>query len=97
MSGVTVLASSYRRAPSTSDARGVCKALRACLLPGFPRLRKNDRRTYGEVIGIIWLQTSCQPVGIFANTRLLWNWPAVAFPLYFSLIVARLVATATSP
>jgi len=63
MSGVTVLASSYRRAPSTSDARGVCKALRACLLPGFPRLRKNDRRTYGEVIGIIWLQTSCQPVG----------------------------------
>ena len=30
MSGVTVLASSYRRAPSTSDARGVCKALREC-------------------------------------------------------------------
>jgi hypothetical protein len=48
------------------------------------RLGKNDRCTYGEVIGVIWLQTSCQPVGIFANTRLLWNWPAVAFPLYFS-------------
>src|SRR5438270_13533675 len=30
MSGVTVLASSYRRAPSTPDARGVCKALREC-------------------------------------------------------------------
>ena len=57
-------------------------------LVGTSRLRKNDRRTYGEAIGVIWLQTSCQPVGIFANTRLLWNWPAVAFPLYFSLIVA---------
>ena len=66
-------------------------------LAGISRLRKNDRRTYGEAIGVIWLQISCQPVGIFANTRLLWNWPAVAFPLYFSLIVARLVATATSP
>ena len=25
------------------------------------------------------------------------NWPAVAFPLYFSLIVARMIAIATSP
>jgi len=66
-------------------------------LAGISRLRKDDSRTYGELIGVIWLQTSCQPVGIFANTRLLWNWPAVAFPLYFSLIVAQFVATATSP
>ena len=32
-------------------------------LAGISRLRKNDRRTYGEVIGLIWLQTSCQVRG----------------------------------
>jgi hypothetical protein len=34
-------------------------------LARISRLRNNDRRTYGEVTGVIWLQTSCQPVGIF--------------------------------
>ena len=66
-------------------------------LARISRLRKNDRRTYGEVTGVIWLQTSCQPVGIFAKTMLAWNWPLVALPLYCPFSVTRLIATATSP
>src|SRR4029450_14011642 len=74
-----------------------CKALRECVLPGFPDQGRTDRRTYGDVTGVIWLQISCQPVGIFAKTMLLWNWPLVAFPLYCPFTVTRLIATATSP
>jgi hypothetical protein len=68
-----------------------CKALRECVLrlAGIARLRKNDRRTYGKVTGVIWLQTSCQPVGIFAQTILAWNWPLVALQLYCPFSVAR--------
>jgi len=32
--------------------------------------------------GVIWLQTSSPPDGSFAQTKLLWNWPLVALPLY---------------
>ena len=57
-------------------------------LAGICRLRKNDRRTYGEVIGSNLVEDQLPAGRHFANMRLLWNWPAVAFPLYFSLIVA---------
>src|SRR6266576_537319 len=97
MSGMTVLVSSYRRASSTPDAPGSCKALRECVLSGFPDQGRTDRRAYGEVTGVFWLQTNCQPEGVFAKTMLLWNWPLVALPLYWPLMVTRLIATAVSP
>ena len=59
-----------------------CKARPECGLLGFPIKEKPIVRTYGEVTGVIWLQTSCQPLGIFTKTMLLWNWPLVALPLY---------------
>src|SRR5438105_14838548 len=74
-----------------------CKALRECVLSGFPDQGRTDRRAYGEVTGVIWLQTNCQPEGVFAKTMLLWNWPLVALPLYWPLMVTRLIATAVSP
>ena len=81
------------------------KALRECVLPGFTdngtgrgqRAKSEDCRAYGEVTGVIWLQTSCQPVGIFTKTMLLWNWPLVDLPLYWPFSVTRLIATATPP
>src|SRR5438128_2709234 len=48
-------------------------------LAGISRLRKNDRRTYGEAIGVIWLQTSCQPVGIL-RTRGCYELAGGGFP-----------------
>src|SRR2546429_9834606 len=86
---------SRHRDNSTGKGRGQSSA--GVRLARISRLRKNDRRTYGEVTGVIWLQTSCQPVGIFAKTMLAWNWPLVALPLYCPFSVTRLIATATSP
>src|SRR6266550_9529612 len=86
---------SRHRDNSTGQGRGQSSA--GVRLARISRLRKNDRRTYGEVTGVIWLQTSCQPVGIFAKTMLAWNWPLVALPLYCPFSVTRLIATATSP
>ncbi len=86
---------SRHRDNSTGQGRGQSSA--GVRLARISRLRKNDRRTYGEVTGVIWLQTSCQPVGIFAKTMLAWNWPLVALPLYWPFSVTRLIATATSP
>ena len=63
----------------------------------FPVWGKDDRCAYGEVTGVIWLQISCQPVGVFAKTMLLWNWPLVVLPLSCPFSVTRLIATATSP
>ena len=84
MSGVTAEqdneTSDYRTTRQGKEQRAEGKALRECALPGFP-VRKNDR-AYGEVTGVIWLQISCQPVGIFAKTMLLWNWPLVVLPMY---------------
>jgi hypothetical protein len=48
-----------------------------------------EERPYGEVTGVIWLQTNCQPEAVFAKTMLLWNWPLVALPLYWPFSVAR--------
>ena len=85
MSGLTAKqdneTTDYRIARQGKEQRAEGKALRECVLPGFP-VGKNDHRAYGEVTGVIWLQTSCQPVGIFTKTMLLWNWPLVALPLY---------------
>src|SRR6266496_4656875 len=99
MSGVPILARATVVRPQLRMRLASCKALRECVLhlAWISRLRKNDRRTYGEVTGVIWLQTSCQPVGIFTQTMLAWNWPLVALPLYCPFNVTRLIATATSP
>ena len=86
MSGVPAEQDSETTDYRTTRQRAKSRGLRAKLCLSGPygdfRLRKNDRRTYGEVTGVIWLQTSCQPVGIFTKTMLLWNWPLVALPLY---------------
>ena len=40
-----------------------------------------EKGSYGEVTGVIWLQASCQPVGIFPKTMLAWKWPLMVLPL----------------
>ena len=53
-----------------------------CLSASCRDFSIKEERPYGKATGVIWLQTNCQPEGVFAKTMVLWNWPLVALPLY---------------
>jgi hypothetical protein len=66
----TVLASSDPCAFSNSGcAWSRAKLCVSASYRNFPI--KDDRRTYGDVTGVIWLEASCQPDGVFTQTWLL--------------------------
>src|SRR4030095_13616452 len=51
---------------------------------------------YFEASGVNWLAINCQPLGPFSHTSMLRYCPLASLPLYWPLIVTRLVTTAGS-